>query len=1028
MGEEDATAPTAPVKRERSPSPDTSLDQINIKRQVGETPGVVHASVEFPWRVCQKLDDVQRLKIKEKAVGQAKENCKKIRALLEPALAAVEEYPDSKQAVIMGRKMIKQWLDQDDTTREALNNYQVLVGVEGPTGAGKSSFLGSLLRIRELLPSGQESAATAVIGKVSWNNNDDPGYKFRAEVTFRPKVDVENDIESLLKELNRYQDLISDNFQEEDEDAQSKADAITESRNKIEYELPKIKAIWGSEKRDLEKAAASCPTYRTYNDVAQSILRRNPHVLKLLEEGCVEAHRSSAKELAATIKPYLDSSTIKVGNHVKFAVWPLVNEVHIYAKAEILKSGITLVDLPGCGDATTSRSEVAKKISNDLDVRMIVSPIIRATDEKQGQALMQSGFEEAQMRIRGKLDGNGFGVVVSKMDEINFDSYIDGCDELCDDKEIAEKQERLMELKDASIELKSRYGTLKQKKNRADRVKTKAQKKHAAAVKKAKLKPQETPSEHEKKIVVFQKEIDKAADTYEKADKELRECEEEGGRVDQEMVYLKNWLHHRATHTRNKRVKERMRENFAARQREFGDVGAAKKSRTEQDYVLPIHPISTKAFWELEEGGTPLDGFPNQRFTGIPAVEQWLHRATLSKREKHLDEVLDGYQSQLAMMRIYSQTNGQDGNFNFTRSEVENAVARTHAIFGEKLSATLKGACIEIENLDPLEHRARAIKKFVQEAKKIALRWSYKFPDDEHSTKKIAANSYYANIRRFGQQYHSYATPRVTYNWMESLASPILKTIGKDWDSKMNKQLPKIRIPMMDAFSLIWTKYLDALQKDINTKVPALELSFKNMRAILDNSQRATENRIRSTLGNLAQKASGITFDAVEYLSNEMEPTFHAAKEITGRGAHKKRQEIIMAKVAKDVKPMCNEMLDRLAKGLAEKKAEVPGELEKIAEEAVRSVKQQLSFLVNNLVENSPCDSENNSVKTVLQEQIRKLVEDLEDEWSEEGGYDDHILDEDLSIPDMIPEPVYKDGIKDDDPDTEDDDDLEMED
>lgn len=126
---------------------------------------------------------------------------------------------------------------------------------------------------------------------------------------------------------------------------------------------------------------------------------------------------------------------------------------------------------------------------------------------------------------------------------------------------------------------------------------------------------------------------------------------------------------------------ERIRANFASRQRcDNGDT--VTQSQSEQDYVLPILPVSTKAFWQLEKNKGTCEGFPSKNFTGVPAAEQWLHRATLSKREKHLDETLDEYQSLMAMMRIYSQTSGQDGDFDFTRAEVEDAVANTHDLFG----------------------------------------------------------------------------------------------------------------------------------------------------------------------------------------------------------------------------------------------------------------------------------------------------------------------------------------------------------
>jgi len=113
MEESDSTATAVQVKHERPPTPDHIIDEPRAKRQTTETSGAVHTPVIFPWRECQELADVHRLKIKEKAVKNARENCEKIRALLEPALAATEENPDSKQSVIMGGKIIKQWLDQD---------------------------------------------------------------------------------------------------------------------------------------------------------------------------------------------------------------------------------------------------------------------------------------------------------------------------------------------------------------------------------------------------------------------------------------------------------------------------------------------------------------------------------------------------------------------------------------------------------------------------------------------------------------------------------------------------------------------------------------------------------------------------------------------------------------------------------------------------------------------------------------------------------------------------------------------------
>ena len=264
-----------PVKRERSPSLDQILDAPSPKRQAGDVSGVVRASIEFPWRTCENLSDVERLKIKEKAVIEAEKYCEQVRTVLESVLKSPH---DSTESIMMGRRIVKHWCDEHgkpysycyylntminysvDRIRNKHKQRQILVGVEGPTGAGKSSFLGSLLKISELFPSGQESAATAVIGKVSWNWNDSPGYEFRAEVFFRPKIEVVNELKELLQELVRWTRLTSGQGQiEEDDNDGERADTMAICRSAIEHQLPRVKAVWGMEEEQLQQLANKTP-------------------------------------------------------------------------------------------------------------------------------------------------------------------------------------------------------------------------------------------------------------------------------------------------------------------------------------------------------------------------------------------------------------------------------------------------------------------------------------------------------------------------------------------------------------------------------------------------------------------------------------------------------------------------------------------------------------------------------------------------------------------------------------------------
>ncbi|WXC58630.1 hypothetical protein SNK03_004530 [Fusarium graminearum] len=108
---------------------------------------------------------------------------------------------------------------------------------------------------------------------------------------------------------------------------------------------------------------------------------------------------------------------------------------------------------------------------------------------------------------------------------------------------------------------------------------------------------------------------------------------------------------------------------------------------------------------------------------------------------------------------------------------------------------------------------------------------------------------------------------------------------------------------------------------------------------------------------------------------------------------------------------ICEGIINRLVDGIAERIAEVPAQLRDAAAEGPRNVQQQLSFLVNNLVENCSADPVMNAKKSKVQNNIRAHIEAWEVGWAEKGNLERHILDQDLDIPDTIPEPVMEEGI-----------------
>lgn len=148
-----------------------------------------------------------------------------------------------------------------------------------------------------------------------------------------------------------------------------------------------------------------------------------------------------------------------------------------------------------------------------------------------------------------------------------------------------------------------------------------------------------------------------------------------------EIERLNSWLHHRAIQTRNAFVQERIHGDFLEDQAKNDTDDTPHDA--ESKCWLSVLPVSTKAFSQIEKNTGPMPGFPNQRCTGIPAAQQWLHRATLERRENHLNAVLINFNNLMMKLRSYSQEQCQGKEFSFTKDEVEAALADTHTAFGQ---------------------------------------------------------------------------------------------------------------------------------------------------------------------------------------------------------------------------------------------------------------------------------------------------------------------------------------------------------
>ncbi|KAF4993599.1 hypothetical protein FGRMN_6317 [Fusarium graminum] len=955
------------LKRERSPDPGQELANAPPKRQEVETNAVASEPAEFPWTTCDDKGDVERLAIKEDALKMAEKGCAQVRKALESTITQVERERTVEGLVMGGQLMIKQWLEDHG---KCLSSF---VGVEGPTGAGKSSFLDSLLGVQELFPSGHQGAATAVIGKVSWNWDDAPGHLFRAKVTFLKKSDIENTLESLLEDIKSILDF-EGTVNDDDAEATEERDTIN---SRITYEMAKVKAVFRIDRDELMAAVKEKGSVQSYKPLVQWLLNRNLRAHQFLRQGFIQFKSSTLDGLRSDIKPFLTSRSSKFGSDRAFAIWPLVEDVHLFVKSEILKSGMTLVDLPGCGDSTACRSEIARKFSHRLDVRLVVSPIVRAADEKQGQALMQSGFDEAQMKIRGKYNGHGFGVVLSKTDQLPVHRYLEEFLQDHNDPETRTKLEEFRTLEMKNTKLGKKIRDLIRLVQKAKQDEKKARDAYLQATKDLPDQSQgnaEFGQAHMKKL---QGRVNHFQEVLDKGSRMLESSRAQAQEASQAQYDVDDWLHVKAISERNSVVKEQIQANYAVRQKELNRGG-------EVSHALPMFLVSSDAFWHWKKTTSPCKGYPSIEATGVPAAEKWLLEATLRKRERHLDGVLGNYHNLMNLMRIYSQEKGRDADFGITRSSVEDALVPIHQNVAADLSLRLSAASTAMDHLDPLANREMATQKFTADATDVAKNWSRKYPDDERSG-KMASGAYGANMKRGGEPYTSKCNDGpITYCWNEGLTTPYLRFISRDFDEDMNQKMRQIENQAVGAFKHGWQHYPKKIENVIREKFPTLELSFNNLVLMMANVERMSTTKIRNVFEKLSSNASQITEDATCYIGGQMKPVFDAGLEIVGQGSYVKRIAHNVSGVRRRGPTMGAGVQDDSETMLKERMNNAKIELNQVAREAIQSVKQQVSLLIDNLMDNCPADNALKVKKLELQRQIRVHLGEWEQAWQQQ--------------------------------------------
>ncbi|KAL5349513.1 hypothetical protein ACLOAV_005808 [Pseudogymnoascus australis] len=247
---------------------------------------------------------------------------------------------------------------------EELHNYQspveFTIGVVGDAGVGKSSLINSLLNVQRLAKAGADgTSCTSAATEYRKKRISDPD-------AYNVEIECMNDgeIEGLLRQC--VVDYRQHHLPDLDSPLVSSEAEALENKAKIAWDT--LTAAFGN--------TPGC-TEERFRDQAISTdyIQREVHAWKNgirwpagFNAPGVLIHSAIPEDCVTRIDTFLSGR-----------IWPFVKVVRIYLDAEILNSGLVLVDLPGFHDVNSARVSIAETRLYQCDNIFVVTEIGRAS-------------------------------------------------------------------------------------------------------------------------------------------------------------------------------------------------------------------------------------------------------------------------------------------------------------------------------------------------------------------------------------------------------------------------------------------------------------------------------------------------------------------------------------------------------------------------------------------------------------------------------------------------------------------------
>ncbi|KAH7037892.1 uncharacterized protein B0I36DRAFT_428435 [Microdochium trichocladiopsis] len=322
-----------------------------------------------------------------------------------------------------------EYLDQQLTKVHTLtgieDNSQFILGIVGSTGVGKSSLVNTLLGGDDLVPTDCALACTSVVTEISYNDSEAEDELYQAKVAYIDPVEWKAELELLRADI-----CTVDEDSEETVFLMADPDICELLGTTQHIRASNIDEFRGTlnryvNSRDKSQSAidiAHAITILSGNQDGSNDTRgtNHPHDASLDDSSFGADHEIGHENTDEHLARYQGSSRRKK----KMALWPLIRVVRIHTKADILSSGLVLVDLlkmltcsmqPGVQDSNAARDAVASQYLQKCHAVWVVADITRAAADKAAQNLLTKRFKQ-QLRLDGNIEN--LTLVCTKTDHI----------------------------------------------------------------------------------------------------------------------------------------------------------------------------------------------------------------------------------------------------------------------------------------------------------------------------------------------------------------------------------------------------------------------------------------------------------------------------------------------------------------------------------------------------------------------------------------------------------------------------------